>query len=93
MAVLSKFTKQPGEVKDYNFSFARELAAVNDTIQSHSVTAEDGLTVVSTAVSSGVVKAFLSGGTTGTSYKVTCVVVTNGGRNYEAEIALRIKES
>ena len=93
VGILGKFFKQPSEVKDYNFDFTDFLTDKNDTIATAIVTAPAGLTVNSYSHVGGVVKAFVSGGTDGTSYTLRCLMVTTGGRTEEAEITIRVKET
>ncbi len=90
--VLGRFTKQPADVLDYDFDYSDWLEDRNDTISSHSVVSEAGLVVGNVFVLNGVVKVFLSGGTNGSSYKVTCTVITTGGRTKQAEITVKVKE-
>lgn len=90
--VLGRFYKQPVDVLDYDFDFSDWLTDRADTILSFTVTADTGLTVGDTSTVDGVVKVFLSGGTSGQQYKVTCTVVTNGGRTKQAELAIKVKE-
>ena len=93
MAILGKATKQPIEVQDYDVSFVDWLAALTDTAASHTVTAETGITVDSSTLTAGVVKVWLSGGTDGTTYKITAKIVTTGGRTKEDEFKVRVKET
>lgn len=95
MATLEKFTKQPGETLDFDIDFSEWLADrdPDDTVSSATVDAEDGITVDSYVLSSGVVKVWLSGGTDGTSYKVTAAATTASGRTKEGEITIKVKES
>ena len=91
--VLGIFEKQPADVLDYDFDFSDWLADRGDTITSQTVVSSDaGLTVGSVSMVAGVVKAFVSGGTSGTKYKLTCTVVTDGGRTKQVEITLKVKE-
>lgn len=93
MAILGKFTKQPGESQDYDISFVEWLAALSDTAQSMSVIVDTGITLGVTQLSNGVVKVWLSGGTTGTKYKVTVTITTAAGRVKEDEIVISVKET
>ena len=72
------FTHDPDAVLDYLFDWSDWLGA--DTIASHTVTAAAGLTVDSTEATTTTVTAWLSGGTDGASYAVTCHIVTAAGR-------------
>lgn len=93
MAILETFTKQPGETLDYDISFAEFLAGYADTGLSATVTAAAGITLDFFSLTQGVVKVWLSGGTTGQSYKVTVRLTTTGGRIKEDEIVIKIKET
>jgi hypothetical protein len=92
MAILGKFLKQPDEVQDYDISFVDWLAAFPDTAASHTVTADAGITLGTTTLTGGIVKAWLSGGITGTAYKITATIVTSGGRTKQDEILVKVKE-
>lgn len=98
MAVLEKYTKQPAERLDYDIDFASLfLSALGDTAPGPAgleVTCEPvGLTVDDSLLTAGKVKVWLSGGTSGTTYKVTARVTTTAGRVKEAEIAVKVKEA
>lgn len=96
-----RFEKDPAGVLDYVFDFApltngrgdTDWLASGDTISSKTVTAETGLTVDSSSITdSGTsVTAWLSGGTAGSVYRVTCQIVTAGGRTDERSIAIKIR--
>jgi hypothetical protein len=92
MAILGKFLKQPVEVQDYDISFVDWLAAFPDTAASHTVIADDGITLGTTTLTGGIVKVWLSGGITGTAYKITATIVTSGGRTKQDEILVKVKE-
>lgn len=97
---LAKWTKQPGEILDYDVSFVEFLALREDTIAqpipggaySVSVDADPGITIEETSVTAGIVKVWLSGGTDGESYKVTVKVTTTGSREKHAEFTIKVKE-
>ena len=91
---MDTFNKQPSEALDYDFDFSDFLTACGDTLSSSVVTADAGVVVQSKVdnAAAGTVKVFLSGGVTGTTYKVTCVMTTVAGRIKEAEFKLKVKE-
>lgn len=91
--ILDTYTKQPAEVLDYDIDYTDWLET-GDTIASKTVTAEAGLTVDSSAIwgASKKLKAWISGGTAGTTYKVTATIVTVGGCTKEDEFKVRVKE-
>lgn len=73
--------KHPDAIVDYEFDWSTWLAA-GDTISTATVTADAGLTVDSSEISSGsaVVKFWLSGGTAGRFYRLSCRVTTAQSR-------------
>lgn len=76
------FVKDPDAVLDYAFDWTDWLED-GETISSHTVTVETGLTKDSDSESSGVVTVWLSGGTADETYTVACKITTNGGRTDE----------
>ena len=93
MAILEKFSKQPLDVQDYDVSYVEWLDSLSDTAVSCAVVVEPGIRLDAFGLFAGAVKVWLSGGTTGSSYKVTTTVTTTGGRVKEAEIVIKVKES
>ena len=85
------FIKDPDAVLDYAFDWNTWLAS-GEIISSRVVTADTGLTKVSDSESSGIVTAWLSGGTAGTSYNVACKIVTSDGRTEERSITVLVRE-
>jgi hypothetical protein len=92
MALLGKFTKQPLDVQDYDVDYNAWLAAFQDTAKSATASVDTGIVMPSFTLNNGVVKVWLSGGTTGVSYKVTTVLTTNGGRVKEAEFSVSLRD-
>lgn len=95
MPVLGTFPKQPADVQDYDIDYSEYCAGFTpaDTLTGTPVvTADPGITVASTTRVGNVVKVFLSGGTSGVTYKVTCRATTTGGRVKEVEIKVKVKE-
>lgn len=84
------FVKDPDAVLDYEWDWAAWLGA--DTIASHTVTAEAGLTVDSSEATTTAVTAWLSGGSVGMSYAVTCHVVTAAGREDDRTVTVTVME-
>lgn len=93
MAILGKYTKQPIDVIDYDFDYRDWLADRADSIVSHTVVADPGLTIDTSLEINGVIKVFVASGTDGQTYKVTCTVTTLGGRVKQAEITVAVKET
>lgn len=78
MPELTSFTKDPDATLDYVWDWSAWLG--DDTIVTHVVTAEDGITVETSTVADGRVTVWLSGGTARQAYRVTCSIVTAAGR-------------
>ena len=76
---------------DYVFDWTEWLATVGDTIASHTITVPTGLTLVSSTQNAGVIVAWLSGGTLGQTYKVTCHIVTVSTPAREDERSIYVK--
>lgn len=97
MAILEKYEQQPGERLDYDIDFdTLFLSALGDTApgpagvevfaQPASITIDDFELI------QGKVKVWVTGGVSGTTYKITARVTTAAGRVKEAEIAVKVKE-
>jgi hypothetical protein len=87
-----KRVHDPDAVLDYPFDWSAWLEE-GDTITDTTVTAEAGVTVVGTpVVDGGKVVPYISGGTVGESYDVTCHIVTADGREDDRSITLVVKE-
>ena len=84
------FVKDPNAVLDYEWDWSAWLGT--DTIASHTVTAATGLTVDSSTATSTAVTAWLSGGSVGQSYAVTCHVVTAAGREDDRTVTVTVME-
>lgn len=91
-SLLGKFTKQPGETIDYDIDFTDWFSQRSDTPVSQTVTADAGITVVSSSIIGKVVKVILSGGTNGVKYHVTVRLTTSSGIVKEADFQVAVKE-
>ena len=86
------YIKDPQAELDYKFDWSNWLTD-GDTIQDASVTATAGLTVApNPTVSTTAVTCWLSGGTAGLDYTVTCHIETAGGRVDERSIKVQVRE-
>ena len=92
MAILAVFDKQPADVQDYDVSFASWLTNLTDTGASIVVAASPGITLVSSALSAGVVKVWLSGGTDKNVYTITINLTSTGGRVKQVEFQVKVKD-
>jgi len=102
--VASTFKKDPSAVLDYVFDWAaltnaREGAASDwlasgETISSHTIDADTGITVDSSALTDDdtSVTVWLSAGSDGTDYSVTCQIVTSAGRTEERSITIKVRQ-
>ncbi len=94
--------KDPSAVLDYVFDWAANTSgadteiedwlAAGETISSYTVTVAAGLTKDSDSRSGGRVTAWLSGGTAGQDYTVTCRIVTSAGRTDERSAVIRVRQ-
>ena len=90
---MSVFVKDPAAKLDYEFDWSDWLdSGASETISSHDVTVESGLTHVSDSESAGVVTVWLSGGAAGTSYTVECEITTSANRIDERTIIIKVQQ-
>lgn len=83
--------KTPNEVKDYSIDWTDRLAG--DTISTSAFTVPSGITLDSQTNDTTSSTAWISGGTDGTDYNVTCLVTTAGGRTYEWPIRIQVRDA
>ena len=81
--------KDPSAVLDYLFDWTEWLAS-GETIATHTITADTGITVDSSTELDGKVTVWLSGGTAGINYKVACLITTSAGRTDERTLWIRV---
>lgn len=94
MALVGSLTKQPREQIDFQLDYNTALGTRADTIASVSTeVAPTGALVVDYAQTAGlVVNVKVSGGTTGTQYKVTVLTTSTAGMVYEDEVNIQVEE-
>lgn len=93
----SVIKKDPNAILDYTFDWTTWLDLVSDTIASHQVIVPAGMTLVTSTVTGAnkKVTAWLSGGTVGQTYQITCRIITNSSparqddRSFYAKIVER----
>lgn len=94
--VSEAFGKDPDAALDYAFDWNNVVVGVwlqaGETISAHTVTTEVGLTKDSDSELDGVVTVWLSGGTAGESYIVSCKIVTSLGRTDERSMRIHCWE-
>lgn len=100
MPILLEPTKQPDDEQDYDMDFTAYIESMGESVDdAHTVDVEvsTGLTLgtglKASSISSGVAKAWVSGGTTATKYTITYTLHTAGGRIHQQEIKLAVKET
>lgn len=72
-----RFSKQSTETIDYRIDLSEWFSNREDAIDSVDVSADAGITVVDSTFSGDVVVVYISGGTSGTKYKVTVRITTD----------------
>jgi len=86
------FKKDPNALLDYTFDWTEYLTPIVDTIASVEFVTSAGLTKTSQSNTTTTATAFVSGGVVGATEKLTCRIVTAGGRTDERTIDLKILE-
>lgn len=91
---MDTFTKQPVEVLDFDID-GTDWLSEGDTILTATSTATAGIDILSAAVTNngGTVKVWVSGGTTGTTYKIETTMTTEDGRVKQHEFRVKVKET
>lgn len=89
--ILGTFTKQPSDAMDYDIDYTDWLTS-GDNVQSAVVTPDTGITLDSMVINDPRIKIWLSGGTAGTTYKITCTMTSADGRVRQDEFKIRVKE-
>ncbi len=85
--------KDPDATLDYSFDWTPWLKGVSDSIENASFTFDETLTKTREAFDDMTATVWLSGGIAGnTPLRVTCRIVTMGGRTDERSIFLKIVE-
>lgn len=95
MSIDNQYIKDPSAVLDYCFNWrvaGKEWLAPTETITSHTITADTGITVDKSTESAGRVTVWLSGGTAGQNYKVACKITTSAGRTDERTIWIKVTD-
>ena len=91
--MLGTFTKQPVDRLDYDLDYGQWLSA-GDNLESVIVeaTPTGSLNVEQVFIADPKVKVWLSGGVSGTTYKITITTTTADTRVRQDEFKLRVKE-
>jgi hypothetical protein len=83
------FGQDPEEDFDYQFDFTYLLVDL-ETISTYELTVPDGITVDNDSNSDTAVTFWVSGGTAGETYHITCEVTTSAAREYVSSIDITI---
>lgn len=84
------YSKDPNETIDFAFNWKPKLDG--DTISTASFVLPDGLTSVSTSNTTTTATIFVSGGSEGSTYRITSRVVTAGGRTMDWTAYVLVRE-
>jgi hypothetical protein len=91
--LLGTLTKQPGEVLDYDIDYSEWLTSDDNVASATTAVVPDtDLSVDLININDPRVKLWISGGVSGTTYKVTVTMETQDGRIKEDEFRMRVKE-
>jgi hypothetical protein len=100
--MASSYIKDPDAVLDYKFDWkastngtgSSDWLASGETISSHTITEDTGITVDSSSLTdtNTSVTVWLSGGTAGTDYDVACKITTSASRTDERTITIKCQE-
>lgn len=88
---MKRFVKDPDAVLDYAIDWSRWLVA-GDAVQSALWTAPSGISIDDDALSGALATVWLSGGTPGETYVVTCSITTTMGRADDRSILIAVEE-
>lgn len=82
--------KDPLDVLPYAFDWTNFLAS-GETIQSATITVPTGITLGAQQINGSIVQFYLSGGTAGTAYKISCFIQTNmtpaANRSFQLQVS------
>ena len=100
--MADSFLKDPDATLDYKFDWkaltngsgSSDWLQSGETISSHTIDADSGITVDSSAQTdtNTSVTVWLSGGTAGTNYAVRCEIVTSAARTDERTMTIQVVE-
>jgi len=85
------FTKDPDAILDYIFDWSDWLAT-GEVIITALISVPTGLTIVSQTKTATEAIAWISSGTTNTTYRVECKILTNSGRTDVRAIQIRVAD-
>jgi hypothetical protein len=89
---MEVINKQPSEKLKITFDFSDTLLENDSLTGTPTLTSDTGITVTSTAISGDTVTCFVSGGTTGSKYKIEVVVDTVAGEILEGDVQSKVQD-
>ena len=89
---LARYTKQPGEKESYTIDYSDDLTDGDEVISATVVVTPTGLVHSATDQRADSVRVWLSGGASGTKYKVEVTATTGDGRVLQDEFTVTVKE-
>lgn len=96
MAILGRYTMQPGETLDFDVSYDDWFTGRADTYLSHVAVVEAGLVLVGSIANGNVIKCVVKPDplvyVNGQRYKVTVRLTTTSGIVKEADFYITVKE-
>jgi hypothetical protein len=81
--VFDPFLKGQKAVLDYAFDWGKRWLQAGESIDTYTLTIDAGITNEGDSENDGIVTVWLSGGTYGETYEISCVITTNLGRTEE----------
>lgn len=93
MKIGETVVKAPNDVLDYTFKWKPWLEKDSDTIAITTVSVDSGITLDSRTNNDDSVTAWISGGSSGCTYKITNQIITNNStpRTKEAHFFIRVE--
>lgn len=89
---LGKVAQQPAERQSYSIEYSEALTGGDGIETAVATSSPEGLVVESVTVTALRVQFWVSGGSSGVSYKVTVTANTKEGRTFQDELTFKIKE-
>lgn len=91
MAIDTWSSKDPNDVLDYTIDWTALLVGGETISTANWSVTPSGLTIGTTAISSPNTSAWLSSGSAGTQYAVTCRITTSASRTYERTVLISVE--
>lgn len=85
-----RLEKDPGDTFDLRWHYDQLLAG-NEDVTSATATGDAGISVGTAAVTGKVVATRISGGTAGTTYRVTLTIDTSLGQRFTRSVDVRVE--